>query len=583
MKWLISSNSIPSGIQSRYNLDPISLSSEKSYLVYNPKGSSFKKNNTMVIIQGDLFPRRAFLDKYQEKSSEEVLFSSWQENPDSFLTQIKGTFIGGIFGDDEFTLFNDRLGIKKAFIYQKGNDFYISNDINIIHEITQDEISPENIAIHALMNRFVGGKTIYRNIEILPPASIIKLENGRLSIKKYWSLDDLLIRKKSVISIEEIAKEFDSVIQDYINFFKPQSITLTLTGGLDSRLILASLLKNNIKPDTYTFGNPESGDVITAQEISRKLGLKHHNPWQEFPSSGWFNELTTIIYIYGQSITSYHRAYRLHGIIEEAKHTNPEMTFAGFLGGESMRGIHYDNLIVSKFAQNWKSDGIKNRSFLLKSLHDKYIKTDELDLDYIENALDGLPYFSKDPKTREFYFLFMLTISNHLNQDINLYDKFHNIIVTPYADIDYLELLFSSQFSMLNQDNTSKNQLKRLKIPEVYCKMIQLIYPPLLNIPLQNGYKPKDYLKGKLFYIYKRLYHRFFKTRKAPNFQYGIWFKEYIEKNWPDDKKGLLGQIFDLDLAKKDISSISENMQEKELNKFTHIIMFHDLLSGGVK
>jgi asparagine synthetase B (glutamine-hydrolysing) len=86
-----------------------------------------------------------------------------------------------------------------------------------------------------------------------------------------------LSKKQSKYEIKDIAETIYAIVTENIENLNDSDISLTLTGGMDSRLILAALLKAGVKPNCFTFGNPESKDVVFAKEISEKLGLAFHN------------------------------------------------------------------------------------------------------------------------------------------------------------------------------------------------------------------------------------------------------------------------------------------------------------------
>ena len=61
-------------------------------------------------------------------------------------------------------------------------------------------------------------------------------------------------------------------------------ISLSLSGGLDSRVLLSVLLKHNYEFETHTFGTDQTPDVIIANTIAKDLALEH------FYIQDYFNE-----------------------------------------------------------------------------------------------------------------------------------------------------------------------------------------------------------------------------------------------------------------------------------------------------
>lgn len=89
------------------------------------------------------------------------------------------------------------------------------------------------------------------------PASI--WQQGR----PFASLDDAVSACADTLS-----QRFDEVRSEF-----PGDVVTALSGGFDSRLQLAGLLRAQAKPWLYVFGPPDSEDVVAAKRISGALGL----------------------------------------------------------------------------------------------------------------------------------------------------------------------------------------------------------------------------------------------------------------------------------------------------------------------
>jgi asparagine synthase (glutamine-hydrolysing) len=85
--------------------------------------------------------------------------------------------------------------------------------------------------------------------------------------------------------------DYFKIITDNYN-----DITLGLSGGLDSRLILALLLKNGIKPFVYTHGRPDSHEVNISRSICEAFNLEfrnYHEKEGEEPGREELNEIAS--------------------------------------------------------------------------------------------------------------------------------------------------------------------------------------------------------------------------------------------------------------------------------------------------
>lgn len=529
--------------------------------------------------EGTIYPRLAFANKYNKSNFLEGITNDYDEIGGECISKYKGTFLLVVGNKKEVNIFSDHLGVKKFFYTQKDGATYVSNDINLLVEIIKPKVNANHIAIYSVTNHFINGITIFNDIYYSSPACNLHFNGKQTDIKKHWSAEELFNSPKSESSYGEYANVFLSITKQYLDFYKPKDISLTLTGGSDSRIMLGALLHYGYKPKTYTFGNPKSGDVIVAKAVAEKLGLAHSNHFEANLSPSWFKNLTKEITQMGNSIINYHRTYRLDGLLKERR-LNPysEITILGHAGGEPIRGLFYDNLIVTDFLRNWTPSNHNKKEILVNTIEKRFINSKVIDLDYITNFLDNLTYLQKDGKEREFLIIFELLIANHLYQDLNLYHAFHGTVILPFMDIDYLNYLFTTQYSMIYKNNSSKNQFKRLNIPELHCNVINIIYPELTKFQLNNGYSPAEYLNNKYLYLIKRVYRKITKRKTEPNFYYGKWFAEYIENNWPDELTDSLKDVFVLENAKKKLKEEQPGITERYWIKFSSIIMLNELL-----
>ncbi len=507
--------------------------------------------------------------------NEKDLFELYINHGKKICEKIKGIFVLMICDANTVQFFTDHLGIRKLFYSSQGKIHYFSNNFwELSGLLNIKTINTTGIALHALTNHFINGKTIVKEINFSKPATLIEIDStGEIKIGNHWTLAQLLELPMNKLSIDDFSHFFLKNIENYLKPPPKRNATLTLTGGLDSRLILASMLKLGIKPNTFAYGNSSSRDVLIAKSVANRYALPFYNSPPSNISADWFVYQSKIIQEKGNSLAHFHRAYRWDGIRSALNQDEKKVFFAGYLGGEGIRGAHIDNLIISEFVQKWTHN--KSPELIKKHLFQNFVNPNKTDIEEIIQELSELPYFTRNLKHNEFYLLFHLNASNHLAQDINYYIDSGIELVLPYMDIDYLTLLFSSRFSMLNKNNTSKNQFKRLNIPDFHCKMIASIYPDLTNFILTNGYKPSEYLMGKIPYVIARGVRGLRSKPIARNFSYNNWFFQYLKQsgsNFTSDHGFFDNKQFFRDLSDEKSTS------ETGLHKYTSVVMLNSFI-----
>jgi len=388
-----------------------------------------------------------------------------------------------------------------------------------------------------------------------------------------FETDELLSRsqKPEKISIREIADVLFKIVTDHLSGRTDSEISLTLTGGMDSRVILACLLKAGIKPNCITFGSPDAGDIYFAQKLAQAFDLPFHNAVQQQPDKEWYLKwvLETIKIDAGNS--HLHRAHRTAAISEHAEKYSPKVLFTGHMGGEGLRGLSYNNYFASPFFQIVNEGLAEPKEALKKTLEDYFLLTDRIDFDALLNQIYALPWMPHDSEINKLFFLYDLVGKIHHTQDIRLYSNYVPNVVPVYLNKEYLEVLFNSPFHFLTK---KKGLAGRLSNPYVHCKLIGILYPKLLEYQLSNGFKPTEYLKGLWYYVPVKLY-RSFKHKKQflPSFPYNQWYVDFV-KEYSQNLSSELWEIYDKKNYMQALEQAPHKNDEGYWQKFSNPIYF---------
>ena len=152
-----------------------------------------------------------------------------------------------------------------------------------------------------------------------------------------------------------------------------------------------------------------------------------------------------------------------------------------------------------------------------------------------------------------------------------------NNVMSPFMDLDIIETLFTSNFSMFYNNRHTKNPIKRLRGGELQCLLIKTFAPDLSNVDFSNQYSPNDVLGNRFLYIIKRIIIQLTKKESTPTFTYEEWFKHYIEK----EVKSLPKDLEKLYKTEKINSSLKHEKYKKEegyWHKYSNLIMFSKYL-----
>ena len=377
------------------------------------------------------------------------------------------------------------------------------------------------------------------------------------------------------ISENEIGEEIISILKDRTKNIDNHEIGLTLTGGFDSRVILAALLHIGIKPVCFTYGNEKNRDIQIARIICKKLGLTYYNVANEKPTLEWYSNwcLKTVILDNGNA--HLHRAHRTAAISELTEKHPLKVLFTGHLGGENIRGLSYNDYFSSPFFEDFNENNLSFDENLKNQLNRYFIKVNASEIASMKEKIDSLPWMTKDKNRNKLYFVNELVGKIHHNQDIRIFSKFVETVVPVYLQASYLEKLTLSKHHFMRKLD---KKVSFLEHPKLYCQLISKFYPALLDVELSNGYAPIDFLKGNLNYITKRIWKKYVKkVKNYPSFFYDEWFVEFIQEK-SKEISNEIWTIYDKESYFHQLNTAELKTNEGFWHKFSNPIFF-DLMN----
>jgi hypothetical protein len=148
--------------------------------------------------------------------------------------------------------------------------WYTSNFVAAMHLIEKVSFSNQELTERLFFGFEFGFQTIVKGIVLTPPSKIIDLTND-IQVTKRIPIPELEHDLNKCISqnVEVIASEFS-----LYHTLAGNNIVAALSGGFDSRLMLAGMLNSGTTPELYVYGADNCRDVTVAKNITKKENLK---------------------------------------------------------------------------------------------------------------------------------------------------------------------------------------------------------------------------------------------------------------------------------------------------------------------
>lgn len=482
---------------------------------------------------------------------------------------------------DPIEISSRNFAIRKLFYLVDDRCIYLTDNVK---ELLQKKIKPKirksHLALYSLLYHFVNGKTAFSNIFYLKPNESIILGDTGIEVYKTGTLSQMLYNSGAT-TIDEIALSLMYIIKKNIDTILGDRISLSLTGGADTRNLLSVFLNLGVKPHLYTYGNPFSADCEKAKMIADGLGLSHSIHDIKMDCNLFEKYAKKIIALSG-GMASIHRVHRLMAVEREKEFS--DYMFLGTLGGEFVKGVSEDDYIIPAIVyENWKSklsieklDSYLERKRLLLSHEEKVSLLEEI---------NELPFMTGSVVERKLDALTYITAHLHDAQDINLYETIMEKVFTPFLDLGYLKLLFSSKYSFDKKESIKNKRLKRIENPFFAAEFLQEMYPPLLKFEYSGEHRPDEVLINKYYATIMKVIRKKIKRRRyPPNFPLGQWMVDFVKKNLPICMDyPILRETFDIEKLIKDLSQETHQNKESYWLKFTNPIQMRFIIEefGG--
>ena len=250
-----------------------------------------ERDDVVLVFSGEDYPEPGTARRLKEQghACEEAgpgyLIHLYEDDPD-FFRNLNGRFQGLVVDRSRRTamLFNDRFGLQRIYYHQAQDAFYFSAEAKSILAVLPQlrSADPRGIGEYIACGCVLEDRTLFSGLRTLPTASKWLFRNGALQEKsRYfeaaeWENQSALDPESYYSQLREV---FSRNLPRYFN--GRERIGISLTGGLDTRMIMAWMKAEPQSLPTYTFGGPfrDCEDVI----IARKVAQVWQQPHQVIP------------------------------------------------------------------------------------------------------------------------------------------------------------------------------------------------------------------------------------------------------------------------------------------------------------
>lgn len=218
--------------------------------------------------------------------STDDLFEGLLHRPENLLPELDGPFVVALVRDDGTVLAaTDKLGSRSCYYAETPDGLVLGSELKAplgrLEDVTLDGRATGDLLTFGWV---MGDRTLAAEASALQPASLLRYEDGDLSVERYWRPP--FGRAPAEGYVDRTVELYQEAIGDLAGTLDGR-VGLWLSGGLDSRTMAAVLRETHGPFTSLTYdGNPRDGsNVGPAREVSERLGLDHREV--EFTPTHW--------------------------------------------------------------------------------------------------------------------------------------------------------------------------------------------------------------------------------------------------------------------------------------------------------
>jgi len=369
-----------------------------------------------------------------------------------WLARANGQFAAALYDQQTggLQLVTDRFGLRPLYCYERPDEVVFAGEVKAILAVGGDfRVDPVSVQEFFSFGQFLEDRTWVGGVRLLPPASVTTLGPNSIETRTYWAWDRVQPRPDSM-DVEDAVDEMGRVwIQAVERRVDERRIGLLLSGGLDSRAVLASIPERVEQLPCVTFGVEGCEDHRIAARVAAIRGAQHH--FIPISQDNWLVPRLEAVWWTDGGIGIHH----LHGIVvvDLLRRTGLFDINMHAFAGDLIFGGSY---LLPEFVGARPRD-VSARIHKKMRLRNRFFEEDALfdHLSRIIEKYDRTDYFFLNNRVRRF------TMNGPLKLETYLFDR------KPTFDNDAMEFCYSLPDEWRYMSTTYNRMLLR-RFPEYY-------------------------------------------------------------------------------------------------------------------
>ena len=435
---------------------------------------------------------------HKEDEFSQLIISSYLEGKD---LDFNGNYAIIIKTKNSIVLSVDKVRSIPLFYYVIENKISVTNNARLLPDIRNNKDIDELAKLEILYAGYVtGSETLYPEIKQLLPGEIINfnLVESKLQKKSHRYFEYLpeinnYKLENDLIDIGNIA--IKNSIKRLIKSTKNRTLVVPLSGGLDSRLIVSELKKQNYtNVICYSYGKIGNSESKISESIAKKLGYKWifipytRNLWEKLSKSNEYKKY----FLFSDNFSSVPHIQDFPAVmfLKNEKHIPEDSVFVPGHTGDFISGGHIPLFIQSNFNDINLFEFIISKYFRIHDFEKLNIREKKLIINKVKSTFSNLNITDSDKASEMIeYYDWQERQSKHILNSLRVYE---------YSDYDWRIPLWDDENIAFWKSVPYKYKLGKVLFKKILSNNDSLkVFPHLKNTSIitTSSQKPNNFLK----------------------------------------------------------------------------------------
>ncbi|WP_159586915.1 asparagine synthase (glutamine-hydrolyzing) [Chelativorans xinjiangense] len=222
---------------------------------------------------------------FHTSSDTEIILHLYDERGPDCLADLNGDFAFAIWDAQHRRMFlaRDRMGVRPLFYTTVRNTLFFASEAKALLRVPGVEAEIDPVALDQIFTLWVpiAPRTPFKGIHELEPASMMIVEQGKQTVRPYWSLSFPDHCSRSRYTDENAAaEELRALLADATRLRMRADVPVGsyLSGGLDSSIVsalAAGMTPEVLRTFSVAFDSEEHDESAFQKEMAAALGTMH--------------------------------------------------------------------------------------------------------------------------------------------------------------------------------------------------------------------------------------------------------------------------------------------------------------------